>query len=167
MKKILTFLFVITAFFTIFNTSFAVSAAPSPVCSITAKILKVENKINNYYPIVLDITEISTLEQIGDNLCNDSYINFIEKDYGFALLFSDEYKKNSISVGQEITAKVHFGGDERMGGYFLSEVKVIKDVSNEGYDVRFPSYLLLFVIVILSGIVIIFLILKKTKIFKK
>ncbi|MFH1608479.1 MAG: hypothetical protein ABH951_00465 [Patescibacteria group bacterium] len=125
MKKIILILVLMLSFFTA-RVIHAVPAAPSPTCEINADVLKVK-KDNNYYNVTLNITKISTDQQEGDILCDNSYINIV-KSYNYTLLFSDEYKKTPIYEGQKIQTKIHFEGDERFHGYFISNIKILEDV---------------------------------------
>lgn len=113
----------------------AVPAAPSPTCEIIAKVIKIEKtKIVTppilqpsdeieYYRVKLQISEISTYQKEGSRSCDDSYIKTAEESG--QILTLKEYDKNPISEGREIKAKIHFGGDERFGGYFLSDIQIL------------------------------------------
>lgn len=115
----------------------AVPAAPSPTCEIIAKVIKIEKtKIVTppilqlsdeieYYRVKLQILEISTYQKEGSRSCDDSYIKTAEE--AGQILTLKEYDKNPISQGQKIKAKIHFSGDERFHGYFLSDIKITKE----------------------------------------
>lgn len=117
----------------------AVPAAPSPNCEITANVLKIEMTGTNtsnesglatflYYKVNLDILEIATYKQEGTRLCDNSYIESAEGSS--QILTLNEYNKTKISEGQKIKGKIHFGGDELLGGYFLSDIQVVSAEEN-------------------------------------
>ncbi|MFA4955045.1 MAG: hypothetical protein WC641_07085 [Patescibacteria group bacterium] len=110
----------------------AVPAAPSPTCEITATITSVKKKTSNfkteqpssesfdYYGVRLKIISSSLYAKDGNGLCED--LAKLETD---SIVVPDEYEKTPLKAGQKIKARMHFGGDERLGGYFLTKIEVL------------------------------------------
>ena len=144
----------------------AVPAAPSPTCEITANVLMIEKTRTDiagrgipprenfdYYRVNLDILDISTYKQEGGRSCDNSYIELAEKSGQILIL--EEYNKNSISEGQKIKAKIHFGGDEWFGGYFLSDIQILEDTTTpqDKKEVKLSYwYYIIPLIIILLGV---------------
>lgn len=118
--------------FSLADISYAVPAAPSPICAIDATVLTVQKVKTNigglgnppredfyYYAVKLKIQSSSVYQQEGFGSC-DNLIN-LEQD---SILHLTEYDKVPIKAGQKINAKIRFGGDEWFGGYFLSDIKI-------------------------------------------
>src|SRR3989338_4123168 len=133
--RIIIPLFILVAIVFVSQIVYAVPAAPSPTCEITAAVLGVEKTRTNtmgglgeppqvdYYEIRLDILDISTYSQGPDEMdtsCGNSYIESAERNRQILVL--SEYNKNPISEGQNLTARLHSGGDEWLGGFFLSDI---------------------------------------------
>lgn len=116
------------------NLALAGPAASSPICEIEADVLGVEKTktitppINapsqeiEYYSVRLKILKVSTLRDEGSSTCYNLYPVRSEKE---TILFPDDYNQNPFTNGQRIKGQVHFSGDERFGGVFLSNVFVI------------------------------------------
>lgn len=140
--------FQITIFLTItiFMISFvyAVPAAPSSICEITANVLDVAKKqavigsfvpspngenIINYYDINIDIIGISTYKEERNIYCDENYTKNVESHDYPVILHEDKYNLTPILVGQRIKARIDFGGDEFFHGYFLSNVNIINNDS--------------------------------------
>jgi len=137
MKKLnayytLAFLFLATSLF-LPAISYAVPAAPSPTCAISATVLSIQKTKTNiaglgqppredfyYYSVKLKIESSSVFQQEGYGSCD----NLINKEQG-SILSLTEYDKSPVSVGQKMNANIKFGGDEWFNGYFLSGVKII------------------------------------------
>jgi len=161
---------------------YAVPAAPSPICEITAVVSGLEKTRTNtekpdikgpngitmagegrknfdYYKVNLNILSISTYGQIeyeqkDDLSCNYSYIKRAEQS-GQTLTLT-EYNKNPILIGQKIKAKINFSGDEWFSGYFLSDIQLLENIIT-------PKGLipLIFIIIILL-VIIIYVLLKNS-----
>lgn len=114
--------------------SYAVPAAPSSTCAISAAVLSVQKTKTNiagqglpsredfyYYLVKLKIESSVIYQQDpgGYNSC-DYYINK-ELD---SILSLTEYDKLPINAGQNINARIHFDGDEWFNGNYLSDVKI-------------------------------------------
>jgi len=124
--------------FSIFSTSvnlvLAAPVASSPTCEIKADVLSVEKTktvtppINapsqeiEYYSVNLKILKVSTLQDEGRKTCDDLYPVNSEKE---TIIFPDDYGQTFFTSGQRIRGQVHFSGDERFHGTFLSNVSVI------------------------------------------
>ena len=130
------FIIILVVSFSLTKVSYAVPAAPSPVCSIDATVLTVQKVKTNiaglgyppredfyYYAVKLKIQSSSVYQQEGFGSCND-LIN-LDQDSKLHLM---EYDKAPIKAGQKINAKIRFGGDEWFNGYFLSDIKISTDV---------------------------------------
>jgi len=112
--------------------AYAVPAAPSPTCEITATISSVKKKTSNfkterpssesfdYYGVRLKIISSSLYAKDGNGSCED--LAKLETD---SIVVPDEYEKVPLKSGQKIKALMHFGGDERLGGYFLTKIEVL------------------------------------------
>jgi hypothetical protein len=119
----------------------SVSAAPSPYCEITAKVLNIEKTRTNfqnisggpsrgdfdYYAVKLDILEITMYKQVEEQYgiigsCDKSYAETAERA-GRMIVLGDY----NVSDGQKIRGIIHFGGDEWFGGFFLSDINVLVD----------------------------------------
>lgn len=132
-SKIILSLLVVFALLIFYSDSLAVPAAPSPTCAINATVLdikKTRKKIEvnvtlpyyrDYYAVRLKIHNSIVFRNEKYGSC-DNLIN-TEKD---SILPLSEYDKFPIKIGQEIYANIEFGGDERFGGYFLSDIKILK-----------------------------------------
>lgn len=132
------FIAVVTVIFSLFFISVslvsAVPAAPSPTCEIEADVLgakktkKITLPINapsqeiEYYSVNLKILKVSTFQDEGPATCDNLYPVNSEKE---TILFPNEYNKNPVMEGQRIKGQFHFGGDERFGGIFLSNISII------------------------------------------
>ena len=156
--------------------AFAVPAAPSPTCGITATVVRFDMLRNDieglgqpprkdfdYYNVTLNILNISTYQQEGGSSCDNSYIEFAEKT-GQVLTLT-EFNKNQIQADQKIKAKIRFQGDEWFNGYYLYDIQILS--YGEGKEIpigravdKNMSYwtygllLLVFVIVIMLYIVL-------------
>lgn len=131
-KKIIlpALLFLMSGF--IVQVASAVQAAPSPTCDVKATILNVAKKTTNinrseelpidYYAVKLKIETSSTYQQDGSGSCED----LVDQEANSIVTLS-EYGKIPVKVGQEIGARIHHGGDERLGGYFLTNVEILKE----------------------------------------
>jgi hypothetical protein len=131
-KNLLFTLAICTIIFSFAEKSFAVPAAPSPTCAISALVLDnqkttkqtigrdAESSNIEYYAVKLKIKTSSLLQKDGYGSCDD--LANSEKD---SILRLTEYDKSPINIGDQITGKIKFGGDERLGGYFLSDIKVV------------------------------------------
>ena len=106
--------------FSLAKVSYAVPAAPSPVCAIDATVLTVQKVKTNiarlgnppredfyYYAVKLKIQSSSVYQQEGFGAC-DNLIN-LDQDSKLHLM---EYDKAPIKAGQKINAKIRFRGDE-------------------------------------------------------
>ena len=126
---------IFVAFFTSVDLVLAVPAAPSPICEIEADVLSVEKTktitppINapsqeiEHYSVNLKILRASVLQNDeGFTTCDNLYPVNSEKE---TILFPDEYNKSPFTNGQRIKGKVHFSGDERFHGTFLSNISVL------------------------------------------
>ncbi len=129
MKYIAIILFFILSLFTsqLIN---AVPAAPSPICGIKADVLNIEKTQKEsfgynteYYSVSLIIKDVTTITQekvTCDMLYKkDSQIN--------SILTLEDYDKTPISIGQIIKTDIHFGGDERFNGNFLSNIQILEE----------------------------------------
>lgn len=122
----------------------AVPVAPSPTCEIEADVLGVEETktitppINapsqeiERYSINLKILKVFTFRDEGFTTCDSLYQINSEKE---TILFPDEYNKSPFVVGQRINGRVHFSGDERFHGIFLSNTSVISQLPLESIEV--------------------------------
>ncbi len=131
LKKIIlpALLFLVSGF--IAQVASAVPAAPSPTCEIKATILNVAKKTTNvnrseevpidYYAVKLKIETSSTYQQDGSGSCED----LADQEVNSVVTLS-EYEKTPVKAGQEVGARIHYGGDERLGGYFLTNVEILK-----------------------------------------
>ncbi|MDD5726351.1 MAG: hypothetical protein PHC53_02975 [Patescibacteria group bacterium] len=131
-KKIIlpALLFLVSGF--IAQIANAVPAAPSPTCEIKAIILSAAKKTTNlnrseevpidYYAVKLKIETSLTYQQDGGGSCED----LVDQEANSIVTLS-EYKKIPVKAGQEISARIHYGGDERLGGYFLTNVEILKE----------------------------------------
>jgi len=121
----------------------AVPAAPAPTCEIVANVLEIKKtrtsfedglhptKENfDFYIINLEVLEITTYNQEGSLLCDNSYIELAEQYKGY-IVFLEEYNKSIILNGQKIRGKIKFGGDEAFRGFFLSDISVVKEKTEE------------------------------------
>ena len=128
-------------FIVIIQPSSSVSAAPSPYCEITAKVLNIEKTRTNFqnipkgpsredfdfYKVKLDVLEIKMHKQVEvvygmNGSCDESYAERAERA-GWMIVLRDY----NISEGQKIRAIIHFEGDEGFGGFFLSDVSSLVD----------------------------------------
>lgn len=106
---------------------------PHPICAISATVLNIKktkeeivfdkpHSYVDYYAVRLKIHNSSVIRQSELGVSCDKLID-TEKD---SILTLSEYDKFSIKIGQEVYANIHFGGDERLGGYFLSDIKILR-----------------------------------------
>ncbi len=130
-------IFFFLTFFTFVNLALAVSSAPSPICEIVGDVLNVEKTTTitpplnapsqkiKYYSVRLKIISVSTYQE--DDLTKnfgtcDSLYSVNSKQE--TILFSDEYSKSPLIKGQQIKGRLHFSGDERFSGIFLSNISI-------------------------------------------
>ena len=160
MKKINTkigFVLIITFVFASFifpnKKSLAVPAPESDICAITGTVLDIQTKKTNfeqwrlkrpdfeYYLITLSIKDSSIYQEGGiiPNFCED--LN--GKDKKVILLKEYKYDKGGtsekeipIKKGDVINAYLKTGGDEFLGGYFLSFKQDIENVSISKDDIK-------------------------------
>ncbi|MHB8831457.1 MAG: hypothetical protein ACYC44_05090 [Patescibacteria group bacterium] len=76
----------------------------------------------DYYAVKLKIETSSTYQQDGSGSCED----LVDQEANSIVTLS-EYEKTPVKAGQEVGARIHYGGDERLGGYFLTNVKILKE----------------------------------------
>ena len=141
MRKIVTAIVLMWGmnFLTVQKT-LAVPAAPSPVCEITAEVSEIENiktttpplsaapgKVE-YYSVKLQILECSAYRQEGDKHCEELYPLNSEKE---VILSLKEHEKKPIEKGEQIKAKIHFGGDEWFHGIFLTDILILKSNNSQ------------------------------------
>lgn len=173
MEKSKFFISIFTLVVSIFvaRVAYAVPAAPSPTCTITATVLSIEEIKEqredvfseehstyyvDYFLVELDILDISTFTQEGLKSCDGTYVEKAEK--ARQILFSDDYEEMPISEGQKIEANIHFDGDERFAGFELSDVKILEDLSTlQGPEEVAPSlsywyFAILPLVVLLAGV---------------
>ena len=103
-----------------------------------------------YYKVKLDILNITTYKQEGFGSCDSSYIERAEQSG--QILTLAEYEKNPIKEGQKIKAKIHFGGDEWFGGYFLSDIQILEDAATSQVELSY-WYCIIPIIIILLGLI--------------
>lgn len=139
-KKIL---FAFILFFVFASPTKAVPAAPNPTCEIEAEIQMIEKvkkltpPLNaparevEYYSVNLKITKGSMLKEAGSSSCDNRYPIGSEKE---TMLFPNEYDKTTLIKGQKIKGNVHYEGDERFAGIFLSNVVVLSEIQAPGLE---------------------------------
>ncbi len=137
MKKIeyLALSFMLVSLFAISFIS-AVPAAPSPKCRITGKIIEITFKpayfqednglpcnaggvnVPAMYLLTVKITQVSTVQQEGDQNCTAVYPINSERTLTISessINSGDLFEKDKIIEGD-----IHFAGDECLGGIYLS-----------------------------------------------
>ncbi len=124
----LAFLFIV--FF--IGTAYAVPAAPSPTCRISANVLSSEyqqaysgiglcnRKISASYLLKINISNISAVQEDGSRSCTELYP--IGKSISVKLYNLTE----GYSRAKTIEGDIHFSGDECNAGIFLANYKVIE-----------------------------------------
>jgi hypothetical protein len=148
------FVFALLMLFIAAQFSFAVPAAPSPICGISAKVISMDKvhvpsgdtpggfrQAFDYYKISLYVTSISTVEQIGEKLCDENYKKTIEKNG--AIMSDEEFSRTRMKQGDLIVGKLHFSGDESFSGYFLSDIGPQK---NEPEKTQAPDSIILWAV---------------------
>ena len=132
--------------------SYAVPAAPSPICAINATVLTVQKVKTNIsglgQPPRTDFYYYSVKLKIGSSSCDN--LKNSEQDSILSLV---DYDKSPVSVGQKIDAKINFEGDEWFNGYFLSEIKVLSVAS---VSKSFTNIILVVIVALLVGGVVYF-----------
>ena len=101
-----------------------------------------------YYKVKLDILNITTYKQEGFGSCDSSYVEKVEQSGAFLTLA--EYEKNPIKEGQKIKAKIHFGGDEWFGGYFLSDIQILEDATTSQVELSYWYCIIPIIIILLA-----------------
>jgi hypothetical protein len=105
--------------------SMAVPAAPAPTCQVEARILGMKPMQNGYYRINVSIESISTYEPVESQIkCDESYAEKLGS-YG-VIVYEAELGRALLKEGDLVSGMAHFGGDERLGGDFLSNISVLK-----------------------------------------
>lgn len=128
-KLSLSFVLALVIIFLFSITSYASQVAPSPYCKITADVLHIEksgssgfNTLPNpidFYSVELLTKSVTLLDSNGASiLCENQYQ--INSRIMTVLLF--EHYENWLKVGQSITGTLHYGGDEFLNGFFLSNI---------------------------------------------
>lgn len=104
----------------------------SPVCNLEAAVLTAEKNPDNpdYYDVNVDVKNINISEASEATACNADYGEQIRKS-GLILKTSD-YLKQAVKKGDVIRAKVRFGSDGTLTGYFPSSIEVTGQVSDKG-----------------------------------
>jgi len=131
MKIIIKLLLIIFTFFLNSPPALAVSAAPSSLCEIEGRVINFKNNPANYQTVFLKIDRIQAIDENGVFLCDDKYIENIEERG--ALFFRGDSSKRTLTKGQKIKANIKFGGDEKLGGNFMSNVNP-QDSPNSDID---------------------------------
>ena len=130
--------------------SFAVPAAPGPICKISGKISGVsfigghlikeglcQRDIPTKYLLKVNINSISTISEDGSMNCTELYPLNSEQTLTI-LKWNDSFEKNhqtdeKISMemvfkkNQQIKGEIHFAGDECDSGVYLENYQVIKE----------------------------------------
>jgi len=96
----------------------------------------------------LYILNITTYKQEGFGSCDSSYVEKVEQSGAFLTLA--EYEKNPIKEGQKIKAKIHFGGDEWFGGYFLSNIQILEDTATSQVELSYWYCIIPIIIILLA-----------------
>jgi len=166
-------IFILIASIFIVQSVNAVPAAPSPTCEIVAIVLNIQkvgisvrsdfvespSKVFECYKVKLDILNITTYKQEGFGSCDSSYVEKVEQSGAFLTLA--EYEKNPIKEGQKIKAKIHFGGDEWFGGYFLSDIQILEDATTSQVELSYWYCIIPIIIILLA--LIFYALFKKVK----
>lgn len=109
-------------------------AAPiqSPICNLEANVLTAEKNPDNpdYYDIGVDVNSINISEASEATACSADYGEQLRKS-GLILKTSD-YLRQAVKKGDVIRAKVRFGSDGILTGYFPSSIEITGQVSDNG-----------------------------------
>lgn len=104
----------------------------SPVCNLEATVLTAEKNPDNpdYYDIGVDVNSINISEASEATACSADYGEQLRKS-GLILKTSD-YLRQAVKKGDVIRAKVRFGSDGILTGYFPSSIEITGQVSDNG-----------------------------------
>ena len=132
MNSIIKFLLISSFIFLLSVPALAVPAAPSSLCEIEATVKKIQYNSADYQKLILKVNKIRAVKEAGINLCNDEYIQIIEKDG--ALFYIGDSPAKSLTDGEKIKANIQFGGDEKLHGNFIKNVEVINTANTDNID---------------------------------
>jgi hypothetical protein len=129
MKKIIYLLFLIIAILATAKQTQAVPAAPSPTCEIKLEITDIKYAITSgYYQIKAKALEMVSEKPSTDKFgitCKDIYKGKIGTEIDGIVLSKNDSMGSSIKKGQTIIGYLHFAGDERFHGNFLTEIRTM------------------------------------------
>jgi len=101
----------------------------SPACIIegTVRTVRQNTASPDYYDVSIELSGISAVSGEGAGNCDGKYASQIEK--AGQILRASDYLKKAIKEEDGVKAKITFGSDGNMTGFFLSDIQITDEAA--------------------------------------